>query len=237
MALDSSNGLRQTPRPFLFAYATMWLVSPAHTQVAVPVHEEPRHHVVHDGNGLRILDVRIDSGDTTLYHTHETAILYVSISASATDAQRLGGSWGGTSPTSTPVWAPGNVATNLRYVRQPVTHRVTTVGPDLFRLIAVVDYELESDSAAAMPGETVVDNEWFFASRLTLEPGETTGPFRPATPLVIVQVTEGHIQAHAGDVDNGTSSPGDWIVVENREQVRLGNPGSSPVTVVLVRTY
>jgi quercetin dioxygenase-like cupin family protein len=221
----------------LFALAALALVSQAHAQIAVPVHEEPRHHLVHDRDGIRILDVQIASGDTTLYHIHDAAILYVTISASATDAQRLGGSWGGTLPTSTSMWALGNVATNLRYVQRPVTHRVTAVGPDLFRLIAVVNYERESRPAVSMPGETVTDNEWFFATRLTLEPGETTVPFTAVAPLVIVQVNKGQARTKIGEVDSGMSSPGQWIVVENGKEVRLGNAGSSTVTMVLVRTY
>ena len=66
----------------------------AHTvcaQEVVPVHEEPRHHLVYDNDILQVLDVQIPEGDTTLYHTHDSPIFTVGIFASSTDDQELGG--------------------------------------------------------------------------------------------------------------------------------------------------
>jgi hypothetical protein len=65
-------------------------------QRVVPIHQEPRHHLLHDGAGFRVLDVQLASGDTTLFHTHDTPITYVSIDASAVNTQPLGGEWADT---------------------------------------------------------------------------------------------------------------------------------------------
>ena len=59
-------------------------------QEVVPVHQEPRHHLVYENDILQVLDVQIPVGDTTLYHTHDAPIFYVFISASSTDDQELG---------------------------------------------------------------------------------------------------------------------------------------------------
>jgi hypothetical protein len=61
----------------------------------VPVHQEPRHHLVFDSPGTRILDVQIPPGDTTLFHTHSDPILYVTMSTSRTRSQNLGADWSG----------------------------------------------------------------------------------------------------------------------------------------------
>lgn len=69
----------------------------------VPVHQEPRHRLVFDSPGTRILDVQIPPGDTTLFHTHSDAILYVTMSTSQTRSQNLGAEWsGGATPPPAP---------------------------------------------------------------------------------------------------------------------------------------
>ena len=48
----------------------------------VPLSGEPRHHVVYESPVMRVHDIQIPPGDTTLFHTHDTAILYVPIARS-----------------------------------------------------------------------------------------------------------------------------------------------------------
>jgi len=40
-------------------------------QTAVPVYEEPRHRLVLTHQLVRVMDVRIAPGDTTLFHIHD----------------------------------------------------------------------------------------------------------------------------------------------------------------------
>lgn len=58
-------------------------------QTIVPVHEEPRHRVVLETAGFRVLDIQIPPGDTTLFHRHSTPIAYVSIGVSPVNIQPL----------------------------------------------------------------------------------------------------------------------------------------------------
>lgn len=46
----------------------------------VPVGEEPRHHLSLENQHVRVFDVRISAGDTTLYHRHGRDSIYVVIS-------------------------------------------------------------------------------------------------------------------------------------------------------------
>ena len=57
----------------------------------VPLSGEPRHHVVYESPAMRVHDIHISPGDTTLFHTHDTAILYVPIARSTNRNQVLGG--------------------------------------------------------------------------------------------------------------------------------------------------
>jgi hypothetical protein len=87
----------------LGAAATGALLAPAASaQRVVPVHEEPRHRLIQVVGHMTVLDVQIQPGDTTLFHTHRTPITYVTIGTSSTDSRSLGGEWAGTPPRSPP---------------------------------------------------------------------------------------------------------------------------------------
>src|SRR5436190_20766638 len=43
----------------------------------VPVSKEPMHHNVFENSFLRVLDVHISPGDTTLFHKHETPSVFI----------------------------------------------------------------------------------------------------------------------------------------------------------------
>ncbi|HEX3080985.1 MAG TPA: hypothetical protein VHQ04_11000, partial [Puia sp.] len=43
----------------------------------VPVSQEPLHHKVLENNHLRLLDVHIPPGDTSMFHIHATPSVFV----------------------------------------------------------------------------------------------------------------------------------------------------------------
>lgn len=78
----------------------------------VNIIDEPRHRTVHMDGQIRLLDVQINPGDTTLPHTHDAAILYTFISNGAG-----------------PLF--GRVSSIVSYVEEQYTHRVSNEGPGL----------------------------------------------------------------------------------------------------------
>jgi hypothetical protein len=96
-------------------------------QEAGPVHREPRHRLVLDSVRFRVLDIQIPAGDTTQYHVHDTAILYVIVNPSPTAAQVLGREWSA-GPGSRPLATTGDVFLDSTYAREALTHRVTNAG-------------------------------------------------------------------------------------------------------------
>jgi hypothetical protein len=56
----------------------------------VPVREEPRHKPVLQNNYIRLLDVWLPPGDTTLYHIHEIPSFFIILSNTTTMVQLLG---------------------------------------------------------------------------------------------------------------------------------------------------
>ncbi len=212
------------------------IASQLSAQTVVPVHEEPRHRLVYEGDGFRVLDVRIPPGDTTLFHTHDAPITYVSIDASAVDTQPLGGNWLGIPSSAPPLWARGRVTWNLAYAREPVTHRVTTVGPAQFRLIAVVNHGPGAAEAgvANRIGEVEEENAWFSVARASLQPGESVQWSRSGRPDVAVLVTDGIIQASISGGRSDLAERGNFVVRTAGADASLRNVGTAAATLVIV---
>src|SRR5688572_16742967 len=159
----------------------------------VIVYEEPRHRMVRDENDLKMLDIQMLPGDSTLYHTHDSPILYNMISS-------------GSGPS-------GTASSNFRYLTEPVTHKVGNPGPHLFQIIALASYgpgEAEltasrpdglSSEACPAPAELPAtpsvyscleeENNWFRSYRIILAPGQQTPVHRHRHDVSIVLFTPG----------------------------------------------
>ncbi len=181
---------------------------------SVPLYQEPRHHVVYDSPTMRVHDIQIPPGDTTLYHTHDTAILYVPIASSRTRSQVLGAEWGGggaaaaaPAPAPPPVPAeparPGKVNSVVTYVEKPYTHRVNNVGTTVFRLVGIANRTAgataDSDDVSGLSTTPELVNKWYRAHRLVLKAGQATASHRHATPVVVVMQTPGTASAALAD--------------------------------------
>lgn len=61
------------------------------TSAQLPVRDEPRHHNVFENEFLRVLDVYLAPGDTTMYHLHNTPSVFIILSNSNVGSQISGG--------------------------------------------------------------------------------------------------------------------------------------------------
>jgi quercetin dioxygenase-like cupin family protein len=189
-------------------------------QRTVMVYQEPRHRVVMDVGDIKLMDIQIQPGDTTLNHTHDSPILYTFISS-------------GTGPSG------GRVTSNTEYLTEPFTHLVTNNGPGLFRIIAMSHYgEGEPGEVDSRPqgiqGDPQLENQWFRSYRLELAPGESTPVQRHRNISVVVQVSEGHTEVtkEAGFGADLTRM-GDWTWRDAGSSYTIRNAGSTPVSVVV----
>jgi hypothetical protein len=207
-------------------------------QEAVPIYREPRHRLVLDSTRFRVLDVQIPPNDTTRYHIHNTAILYVAILTSPTSAQILGSDWP-TTPATPPFAAVGEVRIDSTYVSEPVTHRVTNAGSGLFRLLAITSSGPARESASAGPqagpGVMELRSTWFEQSRVQLAERATTAWFVPASPLLVVQLRASRLALECdGSARQTLDQPGSWLLVPVRTRCRIINDGSESATAVAI---
>lgn len=185
----------------------------------VMVYEEPRHRLVVDQGDVKVLDVQIQPGDTTFYHTHDSPILYTFINL-------------GDGP------AGGRVRAVTEYADEPLTHEVTNDGTDLFRILAVAHYgpgvSDSGDLPAGVDASPRLENRWFRSYRFELAPGEETSVHRHRNPVLVVRATEGRAEVLRDD-GFGTRLDGlrRWAWLDPGVSYRLHNPGDSTVAVVV----
>jgi hypothetical protein len=212
--------------------------SPVFAQEPVPMHEEPRHRLVLTHQQLRVMDVRIRPGDTTLFHVHDVPALYVAVSAAPVDIQFPKGQWGGTHPAADPGRKPGDVNVDTSYVRQPITHRVTNVGPRLFNLIAITNSTVSPLDAGSpeMPGTIEIQNRWFIQSRVRLSADAVQRWYSAPAPTVVVQpLGEAATVLLESGEKHVFNAPGSWALVPAGTRYRLTTASSANLVVVQVR--
>jgi quercetin dioxygenase-like cupin family protein len=207
----------------------------AQKETIVPVHQEPRHRMVFESPGLRILDVQIPPGDTTLFHTHSDPILYVTMSSSTTRTQALGGAWNGTPAsgpaasgpfTLAPSTPPGRMMSTTTYAERALTHRVSNVGDTLFRLIATTNASAGDDSTQPSPGfagTPEITNRWFRGYRVIVN-GDGASEHRHANPVNVVLVS-GRAVATVGTATKKLDDLGQFAFVEPNVPHRLASVG------------
>ena len=101
----------------------------------VPVQEEPKHTTVFDNGFVRVIDVQIAPGETTLYHVHvlPSVIVYLTTSTNRSE------NWPDKAILTRAIAA--GQSRYAAYDEKPLSHRVTNTGRELFR---VYDIELLS---------------------------------------------------------------------------------------------
>lgn len=156
---------------------------------AVPVANEPRHHLKFENQYVRIFDVVVPPGDATLFHTHTNDYVFVSIGDANLKAEVPGNQPG---PL---VLKDGEV----RFTRGVITHRVTNMSKTPFRNITIevlssTGGKSEANQLHNIPGHTLVlENDRVRVERVVLEPGQSTGMHEHALSGLGVAVSSGKI--------------------------------------------
>jgi hypothetical protein len=215
----------------------------------VPVYHEPHHRQVFQYGPTRILDLQIPPGTTTWFHTHDSPILYVSLSASPGRTQILGQEWNtpgpppapaaaGDRPVPPPPSAGPRVMSTTGYFMHPLTHRLQNVGDRLTRAIVVINESAgdEGDTtadAAGFEGSAELTNRWFRAFRQTLAPGTSTGQHRHREPVALIQASDGRGLA-SGPMKFELNEPGQWAFFDSGASHEIRNTGTLPLQVIEV---
>jgi hypothetical protein len=188
----------------------------------VPVSKEPHHKVVYEDAHLRVLDVVIPSGTTTLEHSHDHDLITVSIGQADTRIRTPGSDWGPVRPRR-PV---GDVST-VDYAGQRGTHTIQNVGPDPYRLLAVENVGQSgwrATPAAATAGVRVTaESRAFRASAVTLDAEHERITRLAASPAVLVLVSGQAVLTKRGRPARTLQASSRWAVVDGGTEYMLAS--------------
>lgn len=180
---------------------------PSAVQSPVPVANEPRHHLKFENEYVRVFDVVVPPGDTTLFHVHSSDYAFVSIGDATLKAEVLGGQPSGL------ILKDGEA----RFTKGPITHRVTNVAGAPFRNITIEI--LKSPGAVGFstpdtsPGHSVVlENDRVRIERLILEPGRSTNIHTHSLSALSVFLTKSKVRVESPGAKAETVEykPGDF---------------------------
>jgi quercetin dioxygenase-like cupin family protein len=201
----------------------------------VPVNNEPHHRTVFQNADFRVLDVRVDPGDSTADHRHDHDIVTVSMNAGTATRLTTGGQAQNRPPR------PLADATVAEYTGKPSSHKVDNVGNAPYQLFAVENLR---DAKAWSPTPPVSALATTLATdgralriydvRLATPTSQTTHTH--AVPTVAVLIN-GIVMSEGPDAQakalapapvglKRLDSPGQWVLIprgETHTVVRLGN--------------
>lgn len=195
----------------------------------IPVYEEPHHHLIFNNDDIRILDVRLQPGDTSAWHVHSHAITYIGLEGS-----RIWLDVPGEHPRS--VYLPDDFwGGDTEYPETNFVHRIANVGFQPFRLMAIEHLQPRRDIQFATDDledwESMDVNPYFLLFRLILEPGQSRKTVLDGPGLLISRGKgEVIVQQQAETLSMGLGSWLSWP--QRQEAFTLTNQSRDQVEII-----
>lgn len=170
----------------------------------VAVKDEPRHHNIFENTYVRILDVHIKPGDTTLYHIHNTPSVFVSFTNTKV----------GTNMINQSASSGFNNSGDIEYdsMNTPRIHRVWNNDTSWFH---VIDVEIISKQPRVQQTKQIKWTDLLFDGplvkgyKLHLNSGKNFSIKKTNTPVLLVSIGEVNLS----------------ITINAREQIRVMKAG------------
>ena len=196
---------------------------------AVPVQDEPLHHVVYSDSRLRIFDVDLPPHAVTLYHIHAHDMVGVTLVPGPVREE---------SPGEPPEDAPPDKAQAVWFAPHPQTdvHRVTNLGDSRIRMIGI---ELLTSSASRKSGvkgdqgagEVQFENDGVRAVRFSLRPGQTS-PVHTNGSYVLVPLGPGRLADVCGSTQARSVEMAGFLCVGSEGDHEISNAGNAPIDLI-----
>lgn len=199
----------------------------------VAVRDEPRHRRRFENEFVRVYDVLIPPGDTTLYHHHTEDTFYVAVNEATVRDQ----TWG-SDEARTGTALAGSVLCRPHRSR-PLIHQVHNLGTADMRLIGA---EIKSSPAVtssmplAAPGHTLtLERERLRTYELALKPGESTGDIEYGFSSLTVNLSVASllIRQPGGPERTMIFAPGDVTWLPGPVRLSITNVGEERCTAAV----
>ncbi|MFI5230304.1 MAG: alpha/beta fold hydrolase [Gemmatimonadales bacterium] len=201
----------------------------ASAQSAVPLEREAKHHLVLANGYVRVFDVSVPAGDSTLYHVHANDYVYVTFGAAALRAQALGAA-----PTPLSL-GDGEV----RFTRGPITHRVMNPSTVAFHNLTIEVLKpvgATRVSLAPAAGQPVLENDRVRVERVVLAPGVSTGRHELLGPWLDVVVRSGaaRVEEESGATRRLNLARGQYVWHRDSTARTITNVGSDTLELIQI---
>jgi hypothetical protein len=188
----------------------------------VPTHEEPLHHLVFEDETFRVLEPRIDPGETTLDHVHSQDAATVCISGSTMRNRLPGAEWG--EPASPCQLGEASVSERAG---RPMTHQAQNLGSNPLRVVAVESLKesgwSSTEPVSAQHTTVLKESRAFRIYEVRLGAGETTSHVHHR-PTVAVLVSGNLISERQNPKEYvHLDQPGRWSLVAIEESHTLSS--------------
>lgn len=205
----------------------------------IPVSAEPHHHLRLENKKVRIYEVVLPKGESTLWHEHSEDNFAVFINASSVIVQSPG-----LQPMSFPI-AAGGVSFRST-ANGPYSHRVEGNGDTPFRVMLLELRAPQSGTSASgtpqradPPFYLRLQNSRGRVYRVILGPGQSTGMFTRPANTAIFAISSGRIseQAKGKAAKTWEFDAGAFRWADSAESLSLKNEGASKVDLVEIEVY
>lgn len=199
----------------------------------VLVSQEPRHHPVFENEQVRILNVILPPGDTTLYHIHNTPSVFIPFTKTRTGSQKLDEAAGEGTSTAGAVWFENLSPPAIKI------HRVWNLDTSDFH---VIDVELLQRSAGKLGRplrknnlSIVIDTPWVRVYKLHLQKQELFESENLGSNYLLVGLQKSNVKLTG---NKGTSDlhlqPGWFQWIRKGEFFSLLNTTNGNIGIILM---
>jgi hypothetical protein len=183
----------------------------------VAVSKEPMHHNVFENVFVRVLDVHVKPGDTTLFHKHETPSVFIVLHSVKTGSEVI------TEEAKATAFQKDAFITFEGFYKSPRIHRVWNEDTAEFHVMDVEILNknpLNINDSLQPPFQVLFDEKPVITYRLNIDK-DSTILLENKTPILIVGLTD----AYQSVTVNNTafSKKGDFLFVPSGSPVQFTN--------------
>ncbi len=201
----------------------------------VPVSKEPRHHVVFENDKVRLLNVLLPPGDTTLYHVHSTPSVFICFTKTNTASQLINQEPAASTSNAGTIWFENLNDPHIKI------HRVWNIDTSVFH---VMDIELLSKDSGftrkplALPhAQMTIDTPWARTYKIELAKSGQVSIKEQPSAFVLVAIDEGIISMlKKGAGQTLALQPGTFFWIKPGAEVTLRNPSDAIMHFALIET-
>ena len=193
----------------------------------VPVSQEPRHHKILENDHLRLLDVHIPPGDTSMIHIHATPSVFVILNNVKTGSQVISEE----DHSKSPIPHFGNIWFEGFY-EKPRIHRVWNSDSAEFH---VMDIELTNKNYVTIGGAVkqapfayLFDEKPVRAYRLELQPAANISILPDGADILMILLTDSALSVRVNEMD--FHKKGDYLYISSGTNLGIENRGHANAT-------